>query len=314
MLTFEMKNGLRESTAADIAMMNELRDVSVPFSLLWEDRDDSAKIFNWDKAWEDHLEHRAKLIDSEGREGYLPWNAYRNLGIRWIDGYAYSQKSGDCVSFGHRNSLKASNLTNALRTGRKPKEIAQSVAYAMARGSYRNPVFGSGANLIPMAKIAAEYGNYWAEDFGAYDTGRYVSKFKAGSEQDIHAKKTQSIICFLPKPTFDYVFKATSAGYGVCIGTSIFPGGSRVNSDGLAQVSNWDAGAHCTSIIAAWVGKSGKRYVYLENSHPTAYATDDLNSGHQWGCWLTEEDLRRMTGGNSFDYGDWYVNIGELGS
>jgi len=311
MLTHEQKNGLLESTAEDKALLNECFAAAVSLSTLWENRNDEVKILAWDREWEDYLNRRALLIDVDGRTNYLPWNAYKKLGLQWLDGYALAQNTGDCVSFGHRNALKTSNFTNGLRTGRKPREIAHSMTFAIARGSYNRPNFGSGANLTPMAKASAQYGNYWTEDFGKYDTGAYCRKFKKGSVQDEHAKQTQSIICFLPENTFDNCYKVCRAGFGIVIGTSIFPGGSHVNEDGLARVSRWDRGAHCTSLIATWEGNSGQRYIYLENSHPTQYDSDNLNEGHQWGCWITQDDFNKMNRGE--DYGGWYVNIGELG-
>ena len=311
-LSYELKNGLRKTTEADIALYDECQASAISLARLWEDVNDAPKIIKWDKAWEEYLEHRAKLIDTDGRAKYLPWNVYRTLDLQWLDGYDFVQNSGDCVSFGHRNSLKASNFTNALRTGRKPIEIAHSMTYALCRGDGR-PQFGSGANLLPMAKYAADFGNFWTADFGRYDTGAYCRKYDddPASDQRKHARQTQSIIVFLPDSSFDTCYKVVSAGFGINIGTGTFIGGSAVNKDGLAQVNRWDHGAHSTALIAGWEGKSGERYIYNENSHPTKYASDSLNDGHQWGCWLSSTDFRYLSG-DSFDYGNWYVNIGEL--
>lgn len=311
MLTHAMKNGLRKSTSADVEIEKQCLAQSVSLTRIWEDVNDAPKIIKWDDEWERYLQHRAAVIDEEGREKYLPWNAYKELNLGWLDGYNFAQNAEDCGSFGHRNSLKASNLSNALRTGRKPKEIAHSMMYAFARGNGR-PVFGAGCNLAPLAKYSAERGNYWTEDFGRYDAGAYCRKYEANSEQDIHAKKSQSIIVLLPEPSFRCCYMATRAGFGINIGSSVFPGGSTRNKDDLAQVSNWDHGGHCIALIAAWEGKSGEPYVYLENSHPTKYATDFLNQGHQWGCWCDEKDVDHMGNNGGFSYGNWYVNIGEL--
>ena len=306
-----IRNGLRRSTEQDVVILKECMASSVSLTSLWEDVNDEPKIIKWDSDWEKYLEHRAALIDEEDRKRYLPWNAYNELGLDWLDGYNFVQNSGDCASFGNRNSLKASNFTNALRTGRKPREIAHSMVYAIARGNGQ-PQFGSGCNLNPMSKWAATKGNYWTEDFGRYDTGAYCRKYKKGSEQDAHALKTQSIIVYLPEPTFEFCYKATRAGFGINTGTETFPGGSTLNKDNLAQVSSWDRGGHSIAAVCAWEGESGKPYVYLENSHPTHYATDSLNTGHQWGCWCDENDVNRMGRAGGFEYGTWYVNIGEL--
>ena len=309
-LRYLQNHGLRRSTENDLAIYKKCLSSAVSLSNIWEDVNDQPKIIKWDDEWEKYLEHRAAVIDEEGRKKYLPWNAYESLGLKWLDGYNFVQLTGDCASFGHRNSLKASNLTNALRTGRTPREIAHSMLYSIARGD-GTPQFGSGCNLAPLAKYSSENGNYWTDDFGKYDTGAYCRKYKKDSIQDEHAKQTQSIIVFLPEPSFEYLYKATRAGFGVNIGSSVFPAASKVNKDDIAVVSGWDSGGHSTAVIAAHQGKSGEPYVYLENSHPTPYASDSLNPGKAWGAWLRSKDVRYMSDG-AFTYGAWYVNVGEL--
>ncbi|GHT42652.1 hypothetical protein FACS189443_5880 [Planctomycetales bacterium] len=148
----------------------------------------------------------------------------------------------NCAGNAAKNSAKTSGLTFGLFKNRKPKEIAQSIAYAMARGNGRVS-FGNGCNLNPLSKWVAKMGNYWTEDFGKYDGGAYCRKYKAGSEQDVHAKQTQSVISYLPKITFDYCFLVCSAGLGICMGTSRYPTASKLNSDGLSQASVWKNGS-----------------------------------------------------------------------
>jgi hypothetical protein len=268
------------------------------------------KSFQWDSEWERHIKHCADLIDYEGREKWLPWNIYKKLNLKWLDGYNFTQNTGDCASMGHKNATKASNLTNALRTGRMPKEIAQSVAYAIARGNGKKALFGSGCNLNPMAKWTATKGNFLTSDFGRYDTGRYVGKYKPGSEQDKNALKNQTIPIFLPQPSFDYCYAACAAGFGVHIGSGIYPTGSVVNGDGLGVANSWKYGGHAVSLVAACRGKSGRRYVYMENSHPPNYAADLFFPAKQRGCWMTEEDTNKM---GTFLYGVWYVCLTEMG-
>jgi len=60
------------------------------------------------------------------------------------------------------------------------------------------------------------------------------------------------------------------------------------------QASAWKSGAHAIALIAAFRGKSGKRYVFMENSHGTKYSSDSLNPNRQWGCWCDESDIKRM--------------------
>jgi hypothetical protein len=301
-------DGLLESTEDDVRMFGECMAAAIPLSALWKDANNESKIIQWDSDVEKYLAHRNELINNEGRESFLPWNIYRDMNVDWIDGYAFAQRSGDCCSFGHKNSLKASNLTNAKRTGNKPVEIANSMTYALARGNGRVK-FGSGLNLNPMSKWAAQVGNYWTSDFGKYDTGRYCRDYKKGGVLDSHALQTQSVIIYLPEPSFDCVFAVCAAGFGINMGTGTYPIASQVNSDGLSVPSSWKRGGHSMAFIAAFEGQSGKRYVYLENSHGARYKADKLFGSAQYGCWCNEDDIRRMA---TFNYGTWYANVGEL--
>jgi len=306
----EFIDGLTETTEEDQVCYDECFARSIPFILHWENLDDTMKAFQWDSEWEKYIKHCGEIIDYEGRDQWLPWNIYKDWKLNWLDGYNFTQRTGDCASMAHKNAAKASNLTNAMRTERTPREFAQSVAYAFARGNGKLK-WGSGCNLNPMAKWSATKGNYWTLDFGRYDNGKYLSKYKTRSEQDENALTTQSIPIYLPSPTFDYCFAACNAGFGVTIGSGVYPTGSATNSDGLAVVSSWKNGGHAVALIAAYVGKSGRRYVFMENSHNRNYAADGLSNGEkQWGCWMTEADIKRMA---TERYGIWYVNLVEMG-
>jgi hypothetical protein len=310
----DFANGLLETTDADRAMMDELMACAVPFSDIARNRDDEKKVIAWDLSLERFLLHRAKLIFNEGVENFLPWNLYKILDIDWEDGLFYPQRSGDCCSFGARNSLNFSNLVAAyLRNdGTRPPEIAQSMCYALARGKGK-PKFGSGLNLNPMAHYSATLGNFHTADFGRYDTGHYCTKYRGG-EQDVHAKSSQSIIIPLPKCDFDLCYLLCAAGLGINIGSGVYPGGANVGSDGLASEILWSSGGHSVALVAACT-VSGKRYLYLVNSHGAKYAPDRFNAQKQWGCWIDEvafEKLRRGCNGDSMKYGIWYGNAGEL--
>ena len=302
-------DGLTETTEEDQQCYDLCFSSAVPFTAHWENLDDGMKVFQWDAAWEKYIKHRADLIDHEGREKYLPWNLYRSLGLNWVDGYAKTQGSGDCASFAHFNATKASNYVNAMQTGKVPREFALSVVYAIARGNGRAK-FGSGCNLNPLSKWSATKGNYWTSDFGKYDVGRYVRNYKSGSQQDANALKTQTIPVYLPEPTFDYCYAACAAGFGVHIGSHTYPVASVPNGDGIATPSAWRNGGHAVALVGAWKGKSGKRYVIMENSHLQNYAADLLNPNKQWGCCLGEEDIKRMA---TTRYGIWYVALCEMG-
>jgi hypothetical protein len=309
-ITRAMCNGLRPSTESDIAIARRCYGSAVSLSAIWNNSDDTSKVLKWDSDIESYIAHRSKLIDEEGCKKYLPWNIYNSLNLNWIDGYAYAQTQGDCCSFGHRNSLKASNLTNSLKMGITPKDTAQSVCYAIARGD-GSPNFGDGLNLNPMAAYAAEIGNFWSDDFGRYNGGGYVRQYRSGSEYTKHALETQSVICQVPDYSFNTIYNICSAGIGINMGTGEFPSSARVNNDELAIASGWSGGGHSMAFIASWKASSGKRYIYLENSHGAIYAGDSLHPGNQYGCWL-DESLFERCGNYKNMYGDWYMNIGEI--
>jgi len=306
-----LSHGLTETTEEDQLCCDELMSMAVPFTAHWEDSCNSVKSFQWDSEWERNVKYLADLIDHEGREAYLPWNIYQSLGLNWQNGYNYTQRIGDCCGHAHKNSGKASVLTVAKRTGRTPREMALSVAYSIARGN-GTVRHGSGCNLNPMAKWASTVGNFWTSDFGKYDGGGYIRSYRRGAAQDQNALKTQSIVVHLPRPDFDLCYAACAAGFGINIGSSVYPTASVPNGEGLAVPSAWKGGAHAVSLIAAYKSRSGRRYVFLENSHGAKYAADALSPVRQWGCWMTENDLRRMAA-NAFRYGTWYVNLMEMG-
>ena len=308
-MEYFLDHGLTETTETDQQCFDECMANVIPFTAAWENLDDSMKIMAWDSEWEKYLKHRAELIEYEGWDEYLPWNLYKSLDLKWMDGYNYIQTLGDCCGHAHKNSLKVSNLVNAHRTGRTPREFALSVTYGIARGNGRMS-HGSGCNLNPMSKWSATVGNYWASDFGKYDGGRYIDKYRKGLQHDKNALKTQSLIIYLPNPNFEFCYAACAAGFGINIGTNIYPTGSKVNADGLAQASAWKSGAHAVALIAAFQGKSGRRYVFMENSHGAKYSSDSLSPNRQWGCWCDENDIKRMA---TERFGRWYCQLGEMG-
>ena len=311
-MTYPFIDGLLESTEADLQMFDECYSQAVSISAAFKNLDDNPKFVTWDSELETWLRHRADLIDEDGRAEYFPWRIYETLDLQWLDGYNYTQKTGDCCSMGHKNALKRSNLTNAKRTGRKTApEIAASMTYALARGNGRVN-FGSGLNLNPMSKWAAEKGNFLATDFGRYDTGGYVRKYQAGSQQDKNALKHQSIILPLPSASFDQTFLMCSAGVGINMGTGTYPTGSSVNGEGIGVASAWKNGGHAMAWVASITSPNGKRYIYLENSHGNRYVADRYNNKPQSGCWIDEAAFRRIAATGS-RYGTWYGNIGEMG-
>ena len=302
-------DGLTETTESDQHCYDELMSHAIPFSTHWENLDDGMKTFQWDSEWEKYIKLRAELIDYEGREKYLPWNLYKDINVNWRDGYNYTQRIGNCCGHAHKNALKASNLVNARQTGKTPREIALCITYGIARGNGTMRM-GSGLNLNPMARWSATVGNFWTEDFGRYDGGRSASQWRKGSPACANALKTQSIPVYLPSPSFDFCYAACAAGFGINIGSGEYPTGSVPNSDGVAVASTWKRGGHAVALVAAYTGKSGRRYVYMENSHGTRYAADSLNPNRQWGCWMEEKDIARMA---TTRYGIWYANLGEMG-
>jgi hypothetical protein len=304
-ITFEMCNGLRESTEEDLQIAKECFDAQIPLSAYWARTDNDAKYITWDSEWEKYCKHRAELIDFEGRDKFLPWKLHEENKGTW-DSWGYLQKTGDCCSFGNLSSLHASQLTICKTTGRTPVGINPSYTYAFARGNGRMS-FDSGLNLSPMMKYAAKIGNYRIQDVGKYDCSvrNYNSQYDAGALQN------QTIAVILPKVDFDLIFLACSAGFGVHTGASRYPSSSSVNSDGLAVASGFSSGGHATAYVAAYTSKSGKRYIYFMNSHGAKYAADELSGGQkQHGCWVDNQLYRSHAITSS--YGAPYVNLPEI--
>jgi len=300
-------DGLLESTDEDKALFDVLMGGAVPLTALWKNDNDDAKIIQWDASLEKYLDHRREILDYEGRLSNLPFSIYESLNVDWIDGYNYSQGGiGNCTSQGHKNALKASNLVNQKRTGRKAPEIYGSMTYALARGNgrVRN---GSGLNLNPMQKWAADVGNFLTSDFGGYDEGRRVH---SPTDTELkNARSHQSIIIPLPDTSFETVFSVVSAGFGVSIGTSIYPVASQVNSDGIAIPSSWRKGNHCTAATGGFV-ENGVEYIWWENSHGNSrYKVGKF--GHGSGCALRRADWSRLEG-DGFRFGNWYATAGEM--
>jgi len=243
--------------------------------------------------------------DSDDRRDWTQHNYYQG------DETA-SQHSGtllcvkNCTGNAHKNALKASNLVNQKRTGRKAPEIYLPMTYALARGNgrVRN---GSGLNLNPMQKWAADVGNFLTADFGGYDEGRRVHN---PTDTELkNARSHQSIIIPLPDTDFDTVFSVVSAGFGVAIGTSLYPVASQVNSAGIAIPSSWKRGNHATSATGAF-SENGVEYIWWENSHGNSrYKVGKF--GHGSGCAMRRADWNRLEG-DGFRFGNWYATAGEL--
>jgi|GEM_PF-2051770 len=307
-------DGLIECTAQDDQVFDECFSAAVPSTLLWKDKNNAAKFFQWDAEWTEYLQHRKRLLDNEGRVAYLPWMIYLGKRLNWKNGFAPNQGNiGTCALLATMAAANTSNLTNAVRTNGKPPEINSSIAYAAARGS-GTPRWGSGCNLNPLSKWVAEIGNHLVKDVGAYDVSGSALR-KANATTDANALKHQSNVIYIPgsrntSPKFDDVFLACSAGFGVCMGTSIYPTAAKVGRDGLAVPSAWKNGGHAMCFAAAIV-VNGKRYLYLLNSHGNRYDGDKYHEGRQPGCWISEEDFDRMANG-AYRYGNWYVNVGEI--
>jgi hypothetical protein len=316
-ITNEMANGLRKNTKEDNQCQELLMSSAKPFQAHWFDTCNTLKSFQWDATFEQYCQRRANMIRHEGWEKSLPWNLYRELGLQWLDGYNFAQRIGNCCGHAHKNALKASNLQNSLRSGLPAREIALCVAYGIARGNGRMNM-GSGLNLAPMARWAAEVGNFWTADFGRYNGGQgRVRQWTPNSQPSRNALETQSIVVHLPgsnAPTFNHVFMACSAGFGINMGTHTFPTSAVIDSNtGLAVPNQYRNGGHAMGFIAACT-VDGRRFIYLENSHGARYVRDRLWTlpGNQHGCWIDENHFGRMAP-NSFRFGRWYVALCELG-
>ena len=138
---------------------------------------------------------------------------------------------------------------------------------------------------------------------------------KANSATNANALKHQSVIIYVPgtgnTPKFDDVFLACSAGFGVCMGTGTYPTASKGGASVLSEPTQWKNGGHAMSWAAAIV-EVDRRFLYLLNSHGNRYDGDKYHASRQPGCWISEQNFARIANG-AYRYGNWYVNIGEMG-
>jgi len=312
-LTDIMCNGLIEQTEAERVEHEEwMHSVSVPFTLHWQDLDDNVKILQWDSNWESFLSQRAALVEKEGRQRHLMWNLYRSLQLNWSFGYAFSQGNiGTCAMFGHLNSGHMSVLSNAFRLNRTVvQETNPSIAYALARGN-GTARWGSGANLNPMLRWAAQVGNHLVADVGRYDTAGSALRHR-NTATNAKALQHQSIGIPLRSPSFEDCYAVCAAGFGINMGTHTFPTSAILNRDGLAVPHQWRNGGHAMSIIGAWETPVDQ-YLYILNSHGARYVGDSLHTGMQHGFYANRTTFARMASNNPFRYGNWYAHLMEMG-
>ena len=126
--------------------------------------------------------------------------------------------------------------------------------------------------------------------------------------------KHQSIIVYVPgksnTPSFDDVFLACSAGYGINMGTGTYPTSGAVGKYGLCEPTGWKNGGHSMSFVAV-AEEGSEQFIYLCNSHAWKYAGDKYFPGKQPGVWINRTNFWRIANG-AYRYGNWYVNIGEM--
>jgi hypothetical protein len=307
-------DGLLESTKEDILLFDECFASAIPFTALHRDRDDTAKFVQWDNAWVEYLRHRQKLLDHEGRVNMFPWNIYYSLGLKWSQGYAFSQGAiGTCSRFGVTNAIQCNRLITTVRLGRKDcPEINPNYAYAVARGN-GTPRWGSGANLNPLAKWIAEIGCHLVSDVGPYDANGSSLK-KVNATTNANALKNQPTIIYVPgkdTPKFDDVFLAVQAGVGVCMGSGVYAVTAEIGASGLAEASQFKNGGHSQAFVEGII-ENGKRYLYLLNSHgATRYKGDKYYPNGQPGCWYDEQKFQKIASG-AYRYGNWFCPVSEM--
>jgi len=90
-----------------------------------------------------------------------------------------------------------------------------------------------------------------------------------------------------------------------------YPTAAKVGPSGLSEPSAWKNGGHAMSWAAAMV-EGGTRFLYLLNSHGNRYEGDKYHSGCQPGCWISEQVFGKIANG-AYRYGNWFVNVGEMG-
>jgi len=306
-------DGLTENTEADLACAEATQRRSHPLSQIWQNRDDTAKVIQYDSTLEQWLQRRSAILDYEGSDRTLPWDIYRTGNVDFINGYSYAQGSGDCASFGFGNAQRASDLVNCYLKEDYSGLIEKYYpgTYSIARGNGAHPVFGSGCNISTLGAYVSRTGNFWAKDLGGYDVGRSTQRGFPTEAQRAHALSTQTILIPLPAADFDAVYSLVSGGIGVVMGTARYPTSGRVGDHGLVVPRTWKNGGHAMCFVASLV-RSGMEWLYLLNSHGNRrYSNESSGLNFGAGLWINRSDFAILAK-TGFRYGTWYGVIGEL--
>ena len=286
-------------------------NAALPISLIWADRDNNEKYISWDSELEQYLQHFGRVIDQAGRESYEPLSIYNEMGLNWLDGFATSQNSlGSCCLFGHEHAGRCTALAMAKMKGNvKPEEINASITYSIARGNGRIS-WGSGLNLQPMSQWAARIGNQLTSDVGRYDVRGGNVNTAMQQKAAAGALRNQSIPCYLPNLSFDTFYELARAGIAANIGSTTWPSGAVVDSNGISVGQGISRGAHATMVGGFAIEINGTRYVYWQNSHGPRYKVGTRIKQSAFGCFLTPQTWNLLAIDNRF--GRSYANFLEI--
>jgi len=216
----------------------------------------------------------------------------------------------NCCNFGHIHATRITSLTHAkLHGGIKPVELNSIIAYSLGRGSGKIS-FGSGLNLQPMSKWAAKVGNHLTSDIGRYDT-RGSNATSANQQRfAANALRHQTIPCYLPDLSFNTFYELARAGCACNIGSTSWPSGSRIDSNGMSVGEGKSNGSHATMCGGFAIEINGVKYIYWQNSHGARFKQGTRIRQNPFGCFMTKTNWNLLQLNKKF--GCPYIPFTEL--
>jgi len=161
----------------------------------------------------------------------------------------------------------------------------------------KNGSVRGGQSIAEIAIAGNKFGNYLADDCGAYDPA--ITFETTNPTEDEHAQKHQiGYALYTGSKPWEAVLLACRKGYACVLGNSRAVGGCQKDKNGVYAAFLSGSWAHATA-ACGYKNVNGKDYVFWINSHGDIYKSPDETP--DFGCWMSEETLRSFLGSSFND-------------
>ena len=215
------------------------------------------------------------------------WNAEGALD-GWVSSQSYRP---NCAGFAMSNAARALTI-NQIHCKHSEQKIPVINPMPCWQKSKGGSTFG-GQSIAAMAQAGNEYGNYLAEDVGAYDPK--VTFPTTTEAADLRAKEHQIGICLYDgRDPVEAILETCRKGLSCFVGNSVAVKGTKQDDRGVYVADLGGTWSHATA-FCGWTKVDGCQYVYWINSHGNIYQTPDGTP--DFGCWMSVPVLRKFMGG-----------------